>query len=46
MRHNPKTMAEMLATLPQTGTLTWIGLRPARLALSAIDIQANPATAM
>jgi MOSC domain-containing protein YiiM len=26
----PKTMAELFATLPQRGTLRWIGLRPAR----------------
>ncbi len=26
------TLAELLATLPQTGRVTWIGLRPARLA--------------
>lgn len=30
MSPGPKSMAELLATLPQCGELTWIGLRPAR----------------
>ena len=42
---NPaSTIGQLLSTLPQTGTVTWIGIRPARRAeLVALDeVKANP----